>query len=258
MTKIIPKSKDEIKIMAEGGKKLGEIKNKLAREIKIGKNAMQIEETAIKLISEAGGKASFKMVPKYSWATCVNVNEGVVHGIPKKAIVFKKGDVVSVDVGLYYKGFHTDTSFSVGLGVDKKTGRFLDVGKKTLNRAIKKAKVGGRIYDISKAMQEEIERSGYSVVKALVGHGIGKKLHEEPHIPCFIEGKRNESPEICDGATLAIEIMYTMGNSSVHVEPDGWTISTRNGKIASLFEETVAVTKNGPHVLTDAKRALVN
>ncbi len=258
MTKIVPKTKAEIKIMAEGSNKLGEIKNILAKEIEIGKNAMQIETLAVKLISKAGGKASFKMVPKYLWATCVNVNEGVVHGIPKKSIIFKKGDVVSVDVGLYYKGFHTDTSFSVGLDVDAKTEKFLVTGKKALEKAIGKAKVEGRIYDLSKAMQDTVEGSGYKVVRALVGHGIGKKLHEDPHIPCFIESKRLETPEIPEGATFAIEIMYSLGDSSVIVGSDGWTISTRNGKIASLFEETVVVTKNGPLVLTEAKSALVN
>lgn len=250
MTRIVPKSKVEIEIMDEGGKKLGEIKKRLEEEIKIGNDAKQIEELADKLISQTGGKPSFKMVPRYSWATCINVNDGVVHGIPKKKIIFKKGDVVSVDVGLYYKGFHTDTSFTVGLDINSNVKKFLTTGEKTLYKAIKKAKTGGRIFDISKAMQDGVEEKGYSVIKALVGHGIGKKLHEEPHIPCFVEGKRSDSPKIPDGATFAIEIMYTTGDPSVHVEPDGWTISTRNGKIAALFEETVAVRKNGPLVLT--------
>jgi methionyl aminopeptidase len=180
----------------------------------------------------------------------VNVNEGVVHGIPHKTLKFKKGDLVSVDVGLYYKGFHTDTSFSVGLAVDKKTTDFMKTGQKSLSNAIDRAKTGNKIYDLSEAMQSTLEVDGLSPVRSLVGHGIGQSLHEEPQIPCFTFGKRSESVDIVEGMVFAIEVMYTKGNPKVITQDDGWTIAIASGKISALYEETVAVTSNGPLVLT--------
>lgn len=252
------KTKKEIKIMAEGGRKLAEIKKKLGEEIREGVNAEEIEREAERLIARTGGTPSFKMVPGYTWATCINVNEGVVHGIPKKEIVFEKGDVVSVDLGLFYKGFHTDTSFTVGIGPDNKLKTFLNVGKSALRAAIRKAGVGKRVYDISNAIEEKVKWAGYNPIRALVGHGIGKDLHEEPQIPCFVKGERGKTPQIPEGAVLAIEVMYTKGKPDVQLAEDGWTIKTQDGKIAALFEETVAVTKNGPLVLTESDSVLTN
>lgn len=250
MKGISVKSPDEIEAMAEGGKKLSKIKNALRRAVGEGVRASDIEKLASKLIKEAGGEASFKMVPGYRWATCVNINEGLVHGIPKKEIVFKKGDVVSVDVGIYFRGFHTDTSFTLALEPKDGTAKFLRVGKEALEGAILKAKVGNRIYDISEAIEEKVRKAGYSPIKALVGHGVGRELHEEPQIPCFTYGRREDSPEIAPGVVLAIEVMYAQGKPNVVKEPDGWTISMADGKISALFEETVAVTSHGPFVLT--------
>ena len=250
MDKFRIKTPAEIKIMAEGGKKLAKIKNELAKEVKEGVSAEQIELRANSLIEQSGGKASFKMVPGYQWATCVNMNEGLVHGIPKKDVVFKKGDVVSVDVGLYYKGFHTDTSLTVAIKPDARVKKFLEVGKSALKNAITKAKVGARIYDISRAIEDEVTKGGFSAIKVLVGHGVGKNLHEEPQIPCFTFGKYEESPKIIPGMVLAVEVMYAAGSPAVVTDEDGWTISMRDGKISGLFEETVAVTDYGPLVLT--------
>lgn len=249
--KIKLKTNKEIKTMAEGGKKLGRVKKKLKEAIDAGVCADEIEKKALKLIDAEGGKPSFTMVKGYSWATCVNVNDGVVHGVPKKKIVFKNGDIVSVDAGFFYKGFHTDTSFSVAIKPNQETSKFLDVGKISLERAIKQAKPGKRIYDVSYAMQRSIENAGYSPIKALVGHGIGKSLHEAPQIPCFVSGKKEDSPEISAGMVLAIEAMYVEGKPDVKLAPDGWTIKTQDGKMAGLFEETVAVGDNGPRVLTN-------
>jgi methionyl aminopeptidase len=163
--------------------------------------------------------------------------------------VFKKGDIVSVDVGIYYKGFHTDTSFSVSVK-DDKNKKFLSVGEEALGKAIKKAKPGNKVYDISETIEKVLKKAGYVPVKALVGHGIGKDLHEEPQIPCFVNGKREDYPNIGEGAVLAIEVMYTKKDGKVRVASDGWTIETRDGKISALFEETVAVTKKGPIIIT--------
>ena len=248
---IIVKTPSEIKIMQEGGRRLAGVKHKLFDEVVEGVSAEIIEQITCRLIAKERGKPSFKMVPGYRWATCVNINEGVVHGIPKKEIVFKKGDVVSVDLGMFYRGFHTDTSFSVGLNTDPEITDFLETGEEALRSAIKSAIIGNRIYDISFAIESILKNNGYSPVKALVGHGVGRNLHEEPQIPCFIDGaERNQSPEIPEGAVLAIEVMYSTGSADVVLDDDGWTIKTADGKISALFEETVAVTKRGPKILT--------
>lgn len=252
MKKATLKNQKEMEIMIRAGEKLGRIKAELEKNVKEGTNAEEIEKLADTLIKKEGGRPSFKMVPGYSWVTCVNVNEGLVHGIPKKETIFKKGDVVSVDVGMFYQGFHVDTALSVGISPDGDTKRFLETGKRALSKAIKKARVGGRIYDISRSIEEEIEAEGFSPIRALVGHGVGRDLHEEPQIPCFTQGKREESPQILEGATLAIEVMYAKGKPDVEIAPDGWTILMRDGKISALFEETVAIALHGPLVLTES------
>lgn len=248
---ILLKTTSDIQKMREGGKKLAKVKKSLKETIKEGASAIQIEQLAEKLINSEGGKASFKMVSGYSWATCVNINEGVVHGIPKESIVFKKNDIVSVDVGLYYKDFHTDTSFSVGIKVNKTNKHFLELGEKALKKAISRAIVGNRIYDISEAIESVLEKGKVSPIRALVGHGVGKDLHEQPQIPCFTSGDRSKTPEIKKGMTMAIEIMYAKGNPKLKLDTDGWTISTADGTISALFEETIAVTKSGSVILTN-------
>ncbi len=245
------KNHDEIKIMAEGGLMLSNVNKGLKKVILPGVSAWDIEVLANKLIKAEGGEPSFKKVEGYSWATCINLNDGIVHGIPKKEMMFKDGDIVSVDCGVYYRGFHTDSSFSVAIGTNKGVNKFLEVGKQALKNAINEAKVGNRIYDISNAMSQTLKASGLNPVRALVGHGVGRELHEEPQIPCFVSGKREYSPIIEDGYVLAIEAMYTEGSGDLVLESDGWTISTSDGKISGLFEETVAITKNGPLILTN-------
>lgn len=244
------KSDREIKIMVQGGAKLARVKDALGKAVKTGGNAEEIENLAVNLIKKEGAEISFNKVPGYRWATCVTVNAGLVHGIPVKSLVFKKGDVVSVDVGLFYKGFHTDTSISVGLDVTPEIRKFLNTGKQALANAISKARMGNYLYEISRAIEETVEKAGYTTIKALVGHGVGRELHEDPQIPCFVPGRIEDSPKLEAGMTLAIEIMYAQGRDAVTLMPDGWTIAMQDGKISALFEETVAVTKAGPKVLT--------
>lgn len=255
MQKIPVKTKEEIKKIIEGGKRLSEIKHFLEESVKIGVSSWEIEELAMRLIKKTGGEAAFARVPKYHWATCINVNEGVVHGIPKKDLIFKKGDVVSVDLGLYFAGFNTDTSFSKGLDVDGQTNSFLNAGRNTLKKAISCAVVGARIYDISQIIEESLAGSGFNPVKTLVGHGVGRDLHEDPQIPQFIYQDRLKTPEIPDGAVLAIEIIYSMGDGNIKHEKDGWTIVTSDGKISALYEDTVIVAKSGPLVVTRYNQA---
>ncbi len=251
INRIVIKTKEEIKLMIEGGKKLSKVKNSLKMHVKEGVSAYDLETLATKLLLEEGCQPSFKMVPNYKWSTCVNVNEGVVHGIPKKEIVFRKGDIVSVDVGAYYRGFHTDTSFTVGIDIDDKKKEFLKAGERALSESIDEARIGNKIYDISKKIESVIEGSGYSPVRALVGHGVGRELHEEPQIYCFTDPTRlKNSPQIEEGMVLAIEVMYSQGSGNVGIEEDGWTISSSDGTITALFEDTIAVTKKGPLILT--------
>ncbi|MFI5241270.1 MAG: M24 family metallopeptidase [Microgenomates group bacterium] len=158
--------------------------------------------------------------------------------------------MVSVDVGVFFKGFHTDTSFSVGLDVDGQTQKFLETGKKALKKAIAEVKIGKHVYDISQAIESVISGGGYTPIRALVGHGVGRELHEEPQIPCFVPGEVKESPKIEEGMVFAVEVMYALGSAEAEILSDGWTIAMADGKISALFEETVAVTKIGPKVLT--------
>lgn len=253
MKNTIPiKTKEEILLIREGGERLSHIKEALFYMIKEGVSARDVDERAEGLIRKAGGYPSFKMVPGYRWSTCVNVNEGVVHGIPKRDIIFKNGDLVSVDIGLFYKGFHTDTSFSkiVGEG-DEFTQHFLEVGKEALKNASKECFPGNRIYDISKAIEDTLKKRNLRPTAHLTGHGVGRSLHEEPLIPGVVGSVEREStPEIKSGMVFALEVIYLSGKDELVVEDDEWTISTADGKIAGLFEDTFVITPKGPLVVT--------
>jgi methionyl aminopeptidase len=250
MKKLIPKTPQEIIIMKQGGAILHDIKNQLLDHVTQGVNAKEIDDLATSLIASKGAEASFKKVPGYKWATCININDGLVHGIPKKDIVFRTGDVVSVDVGVYFKGFHTDTSATVLIGADKEKQKFLEAGKLALKNAIEQAQSGNKIGAISHAMEQTLKDAGYAPIKALTGHGVGRELHEDPYIPCYVSRMKDLSYDIIPGLTLAIEVMYTMGGSDIALDTDGWTIRTKDGKISALFEETVAVENSGPIILT--------
>lgn len=254
MHKLALKTPAQITIMAEGGHKLAQVRQKLVAAVKPGITTAQLDQLADKLIKAFGGQPSFKMVPGYRWATCINVNDIVVHGLPNRYRL-KTGDIVGIDVGMYYQGFHTDTSISVGVGhISSSAQKFLDIGRLALKKAVSRARPGKRVQDISTAMQQTVESAGYSVVRALTGHGIGQHLHEEPAIPCFVMGSIAHAPKLVPGMTLAIEVMYNQGSSEVvYQNDDGWTIATADGKISGLFEETVAVTSGEPQVLTAAK-----
>lgn len=251
MIKIKPKNKDEIEKMSQGGKILAEVKRALAKEIKVGHTPLDLEKQANDLIYSSGAEPSFKRVHGYHWATCINVNDGVVHGIPNER-KFREGDIVSVDVGVYYRGFHTDSAFTVPISpVSGNTQEFLSTGELALKKSISKAVANGKISDISKTIQKVLESAGFSPSRDLTGHGVGEKLHEPPFIPCFWEDKTMQDYIIPSGATLAIEVIYCLGSPQIRIsQEDGWTISTKDGKIAALFEETVAVTAGAPQVLT--------
>ncbi len=246
------KTPQEIAVMREGGKKLGTILEDLLAYSVPGAVCTDIEKHANELIEKEGGVASFKTVPGYKWATCLNVNEVVVHGIPT-SYVLGDGDILTIDIGFLYKGFHTDTAGTKIIGSSKKNEKFLKIGQLALERGIEAAKVGNRIGNISKAVQETIEGAGYGIVKTLVGHGIGRELHEEPQIPNYLRGAIENTLPLQEGMTIAIEPIYAMGRGEiVYDSADGWTLATRDRSITSVFEHTLAVTANGPVVLTAA------
>jgi len=252
---MIPLKNDkEIQIMAEGGQKLGQILKTTLSFVKPGITTAELDKIAEEEIIKKGGKPSFKMVRGYHWASCITVNSEVVHGIPGKKKIMA-GDNVGIDLGIYYKGFHTDTSWTILVPggeakKDKEKKKFLKAGKEALALAIQKARPGNYLGQISETIQTQIEGAGYHVVRELTGHGVGKSLHEDPCIPGFINGDIKKTIKIKKGMTLAIEIIYTFGKPDIVLEADGWTIATKDGKISALFEGTVAVGPNGPLILT--------
>lgn len=251
MDKFSLKTPEELEIMKEGGKKLSFIKGELVKSAKVGVSAAKVDNLAERLILESGGKPSFKMVKDYKWSTCINVNKGVVHGIPHKSLIFKEGDLVSIDLGLFYKGFHTDTSISFDLNGSKEVKEFLNAGKEAFENAVLSINLDNSyVYDISKAIEDTVKKYRFRPILDLTGHGIGKNLHENPYIPCFTEGLRIETPKIVPGMAIAIEVMYVEGKPSLVKENDGWTIVTQDGKIAGLFEETIIVTEKGYEIIT--------
>jgi len=249
------KTEREIKLMKEGGQKLAFVFAEVVKKIKPGVSLRQLDSLAEELIIKQGGFPSFKTVRGYHWATCININEGVVHGIPNDYQI-KDGDLVSLDMGMLYKGFHTDMARTLCVRRQNseckfQNEKFLKAGEKALKMAIKAAKAGNRVGHISVAIEKVIRRAGFSPVRELTGHGVGKKLHEEPQIPCFLVQPIKQTPVLQPGTILAIEVIYVQGKPDLALDKDGWTIKTVDGKPAGLFENTVLVTKKEPIILTD-------
>lgn len=259
------KTQSEIKIIAQGGKLLANILSALLKKAKAGVYTKDLDIMAQNLINKTGGTASFTTVNGYKWATCMCVNDEVVHGIPDDLL--KEGDILCIDIGLLYKGFHTDTAWTIPIKnpkslpgrqtgkiqnpKEKKIDKFLFAGRVALNKAIKEARAGNRVGHISKAIQETIENNGYSVVRSLVGHGIGRNLHEDPQIPGFVDRPLLDTPKLVEGMTLAIEVIYNEGKPEVvYKNNDGWTIVTKDGSLSAVFEHTILVRKEMPLILT--------
>lgn len=246
------KSAQDIQKMKEGGIILKSTLEMLLKKAKPGISLLDLDRFAEEEIKRQGGESSFKKVPNYKWTTCIAVNDVVVHGIPTEQKI-KEGDVVGIDCGVYYKGFHTDAAWTIYIGNNppKEIEKFLKAGEEALYDGLSQVKVGNRIGHISQSLQKRIEKDGYIAVKSLTGHGVGKDLHEDPDIPGILSKKIENTPEIIPGMVLAIEIIYNMGSPDViYKNDDGWTISTKDGKISGLFEKTVAVGHDGVVLLT--------
>jgi methionyl aminopeptidase len=247
-------TRDKIEKQREGGRKLGNILQKLLQKAQVGVSLMDIEKEAQQLIEEAGGTPSFQTVGGYRWATCLCIDDDVVHGIPTE-YELNEGDLLTIDVGLLYKGYHTDTAWTkiVGSGKQEETDikKFLTTGEQALWESISEAKAGRRIGHISQAIQTRIEGAGYSIVKALVGHAVGKELHEKPQIPGYLSNSIEQTPLLTDGMTIAIEVIYAQGMGAiVYANDDGWTLSTKDGSLSAVFEHTILVNGDVPEVLT--------
>lgn len=242
------KTDAEIEIMTTSGMICAQALKKVVANVKVGVSCRELDNIAHLEINNRKAQPSFMTVEDYKYTICTTINEQVVHGIPTERIL-RNGDILGIDIGALYKGYHSDLAISVPVGkIDKDNKKFLKVGEDTLNMAIKKAKIGSYIGNISSTIQESIEGAGYSIVKNLTGHGVGRELHEDPMIPGF--GKPKTGPKILENMVLAIEVIYAAGSGKVAIEKDGWTISTADGSIGGLFEKTVAIGKNGPIVLT--------
>ena len=224
------------------------ILEELAAMVVPGVSTADLDEAAESKVRAAGAEPAFKGYRGYPATLCASVNEQVVHGIPNRAPL-KSGDIVSLDMGVKLNGYYGDSAVTVPVGtVDESVRRLLHVTREALDKGIAQVKVGGRISDIGHAIQAHVEASGFSVVREFVGHGIGASLHEEPQIANY--GEPGRGPRLAEGMTLAIEPMVNMGKAAVRVLADGWTAVTKDGSLSAHFEHTVAVTKDGPLVLT--------
>src|SRR4030042_2632265 len=207
----------EIAIMKDNGQKLRKVMEATLAAVKSGMTLAELEEVAVKKIKELGGEPSFKMVPHYYWATCLNLNEGVVHGIPDDTLI-KKGDYLSVDIGFYSQGFHTDMAKTIKVGEPHLAkDKFLEAGKEALEKAIEQVKPGNRVGHLSQAIEVTIKKAGFNPVKNLTGHGVGRQLHQEPSIPCFVRGKIEDTPRLEKDMVLAIEVIYAQGEPALFV-----------------------------------------
>lgn len=252
------KTQSEIESMKKGGKILSEVLWELVKNVKPGISELEIDNMAEMLIIQKGGEPGFKKVKGYNHTICACTNEVVVHGIPSK-YRFREGDIVCIDCGVYYEGYHTDMAETLlvqnpesRIQNHEQKSKFLEIGKKALQAGINQAVLGNRIGHISKAIQNIVEKEGgYSVVRTLIGHGVGKNLHEDPDVPGFLEGPLSKTPNLVDGMTIAVEVIYNMGRADVVYEgSDDWTIITADGSLSAVFERSLAITKKGPILLT--------
>ena len=246
------KSEKEIEIMRQSGQKLRNVVDKLLHQIVVGMTTEQIDKEAERLIKEEDAAPSFKTVAGYHWSTCLPINEQIVHTPPSKREL-RSGDVLTLDIGVYYKGYHSDwaTTVIVGKAEDKKVISFLETGRRTLKKAIEQAKAGKYIGDISETIEKEIYGSGYFIIKELTGHGIGKALHEDPYVFGYLNRSRQKTPLIKSGMTLAIEVIYSMGTEKMVYEKGGnWSIVTADKSLSACFEQTIAVTDRKTFILT--------
>ena len=243
------KSAREIGLMRTAGHVLSDVIDHLRGFVKPGLSTLEIDEDVEGFIAARGARPAFKGYRGFPATVCISINEEVVHGIPSAHRRIQEGDIVGLDLGCIVDGYYADCAFTLAIGdVPPKVQQLLDVTRESLDQAIQECRPGRRLSDVSHAVQVHVERHGFSVVRAFVGHGIGRALHEDPQVPNF--GDPGRGPQLRPGMVLAIEPMVTMGSWEVKVLDDGWTAVTRDGSLAAHFEHTIAVTDTDPEVLT--------
>ena len=246
---IVCRSAAELERMRDAGRLVGEVLTELAAHVKPGVTTADLDALAEKRIAQAGATPAFKGYHGYPATICASINEEVIHGIPSGRRVLNEGDIVSIDVGASLGGYFGDSAMTLPVGpVSEDAATLLRVTEEALYKAIERVRVGGRISDIGHAVQQHVEAYGFSVVREFVGHGIGQRMHEEPQVPNY--GDPGRGPRLAEGMVLAIEPMVNAGKPAVKVLGDGWTAVTRDGSLSAHFEHTVAVTADGPWILT--------
>jgi methionyl aminopeptidase len=246
---IVLKSVREIGLMRQAGHILADVMDRLRATVKPGMSTLEIDEDVEAFIVAHGAQAAFKGYRGFPATVCVSINEEIVHGIPSARRKVRDGDIVGLDLGCVVDGYYADCAFTLAVGpLPPGVQKLLDVTRESLDLAIKECWPGRRLSDVSHAVQAHVEGHGLSVVRAFVGHGIGRALHEEPQVPNF--GDPGRGPQLRPGMVLAIEPMVTMGSWEVKILDDGWTAVTKDGSLAAHFEHTVAVTEGEPEVLT--------
>ncbi len=245
---VILKQPDEIDKARASSRIVAEVLSVLRERIKPGVTTRELDKIAEGVTEKRGAKPAFKGYRGYPYSLCASVNEEVVHGMPSGRVL-KEGDIIGLDFGVYYQGFYGDAAVTLPVGrVSEEAARLMRVTEQSLYAAIDQASSGNRLGDISAAVQETAESAGYSVVRDFVGHGIGRNMHEDPQIPNF--GKKGRGIELQTGMILAIEPMVNAGRYRVKILPDGWTVITEDGSLSAHFEHSVAITDNGPEILS--------
>jgi len=252
---IVRKSPREIDQMAEAGALVARTLDMLREHVQPGITTQELDAVADEFITANGGKSTSRGYKGYPAAICISPNEMIVHGIPGRYRL-EDGDIVTCDVGVTLGGLIADSAYTYPVGeIDPEAQRLLDVCQAALAAGIDQARLGNRVGDISHAVQQIVEEAGFSVVRALVGHGVGRSYHEEPQVPNF--GAAGRGPALVEGMTIAIEPMITAGGPQIVVADDGWSISTVDGSLSAHFEHTVAVTAEGPRILTAVRADLL-
>jgi len=248
---IFYKTEEEIELIRESALILGKAHGEVAKYVKPGIKTNDLDKIAQEFIADHGAKASFKGYNGFPSTLCISVNEVVVHGFPSE-YELKDGDIISIDCGVFYKGFHSDSAYTYPVGdIQPETLALLKATKESLYKGIEEAKFGNRIGDVAFAVQNYVENKGYTVVRELVGHGLGRSLHEGPEVPNY--GKRGRGPKLNEGLVIAIEPMVNLGVRNIVQENDGWTIRTRDRKPSAHYEHTIAIFKDRTEILTTHK-----
>lgn len=246
---MITKTNEEIKIITEGAKILAKVMKEIKKMVRPGITTLDLDRAAEALILSYGAKPGFKGHEGFNYSLCTSVNENIVHGLPS-GYILKEGDIIGLDLGVFYKGFYSDMAVTAPVGkISAESKKLIKITKKSLELGIQKAKIGNKIGDIGEVIQRFAEKKGFGVIRNLCGHGIGKNLHEDPKIPNF--GQAGTGEKLVEGVVICIEPMVTVGDYTLRKSDDGYGYATRDNSLSAHFEHTIAITKSGPKILTE-------